>query len=168
MYNIQDDLPFFLKKNPICGKFLHINDRWIIGQRTASLIKHSLQTWAAQVENAAHHHSAGVCRERQRPHLQPALLHPAGGREQQLHTAHRQFINMDNGQLFALRSLDFEAVQAFPTATGMRYVWLGTLARMTSKFLKPILPDIQDHNTGTHSEENPTFFKSFGFILFSN
>ncbi|XP_055980393.1 protocadherin beta-16-like [Sorex fumeus] len=31
------------------------------------------------------------------------------------------------------------------------------------KFLKPILPDFQDHATGTNSEENPTFRSSFGF-----
>ncbi|XP_054998774.1 protocadherin beta-3-like [Sorex araneus] len=31
------------------------------------------------------------------------------------------------------------------------------------KFLKPILPDFQDHITGTNSEETPTFRNSFGF-----
>ncbi|XP_054998769.1 protocadherin beta-10-like [Sorex araneus] len=31
------------------------------------------------------------------------------------------------------------------------------------KFLKPILPDFQDHVTGTNSEENPTFRNSIGF-----
>nr|XP_004611311.1 unnamed protein product [Sorex araneus] len=110
-----------------------------------------------------------------------SLLPP---QDPQLPLASLVSINADNGQLFALRSLDFEAVRAFEFGVDAHFPGhlldvsgAGTLSHSYQyevclaggagtnefKFLKPILPDFQDHITATNSEETPTFRNSFGF-----
>ncbi|XP_021572415.1 protocadherin beta-16-like [Carlito syrichta] len=85
-------------------------------------------------------------------------------------------VNADRGRLFALRSLDYEALRAFELRVG---AGAGTLSRSCGyevcltggsgagefQFLKPIVPDIQAQGPKKNSEEHSAFRNSFGFNI---
>uniref|UniRef100_A0A8C9KAM7 Protocadherin beta 13 n=1 Tax=Panthera tigris altaica TaxID=74533 RepID=A0A8C9KAM7_PANTA len=118
-----------------------------------------------------------------------SLLPPA---DPQLPLASLVSINADNGQLFALRSLDYEALRSRAASAGrcsgpeghfpghlVDVSGAGTLSQSyqyevclrggsgTSefKFLKPNVPNFQGHSPGPEIEENANFRNDFGFSI---